>query len=119
MDTVSEFHAEASQATVNEELAKGPYVAARAGVEPTTLRAKGDESTNKPQRPTTYYVLVVSQIASERSRASRTSSGAADHTSSQALFIKSKSNQCRRSEPRDTPESSGCPRFRDVAPVCT
>jgi len=33
-DTVSEFHAEAPQATVSEGLARGPYVAARAGVEP-------------------------------------------------------------------------------------
>src|SRR6218665_120444 len=33
-DTVPEFHAEAPQATVSEGLAQGPYVAARAGVEP-------------------------------------------------------------------------------------
>ena len=30
-------------------------MAARAGFEPTTLRTKGDESTNKPPRPTNYY----------------------------------------------------------------
>src|SRR6218665_1425950 len=38
MDTVSEFHAEAPQATASEELAQGIYVVARAGFEPTTLR---------------------------------------------------------------------------------
>ena len=37
-DTISEFHAEAPQATVSKGLAQGPHVAARAGVEPTTLR---------------------------------------------------------------------------------
>ena len=36
-DTVSEFHAEA---TAGKGLAQGPYMAARAGVEPTTLRLK-------------------------------------------------------------------------------
>src|SRR6218665_514880 len=51
-DTVPEFHAEAPQATVSEELAQGPYMAARAGFEPTTLRAKGFDSTNEPPRPT-------------------------------------------------------------------
>ena len=43
---VSEFHAEAPQATASKGLAQGPYVAARTGFEPTTLRTKGDESTN-------------------------------------------------------------------------
>src|SRR6218665_3196235 len=43
-DTVPEFHAEAPQATVSEGLAQGPYVAARAGVEPMTLRTKGVDS---------------------------------------------------------------------------
>ena len=37
---VSEFHAEAPQTTVSEGLAQGLYVAARAGVEPMTLRTK-------------------------------------------------------------------------------
>ena len=32
--------------------AQGPYVATRAGVEPTTLWAKGIDSTNSPPRPT-------------------------------------------------------------------
>ena len=50
--TVSEFHAEAhAQATVSKGLAQGPYVAARAGVEPTTLRLKVIDSTNAPPRP--------------------------------------------------------------------
>src|SRR6218665_1716287 len=51
MDAVSEFHAEAPQATESEGLAQGLYVADRAGFEPTTLWTKGDESTSKPPRP--------------------------------------------------------------------
>src|SRR6218665_2328344 len=51
-NTVPEFHAEAPQATANEGLSQGPYVAARAGVEPTTLRTKGDKSTSEPPCPT-------------------------------------------------------------------
>src|SRR6218665_61114 len=47
-DTVSEFHAESPQVTLSEELAHGPYVAARAGFEPAILRTKGVESTNEP-----------------------------------------------------------------------
>ena len=43
-----ELHAEAPQATVSEGLAQGPYVAARAGDEPLTLRTKGIDSTNTP-----------------------------------------------------------------------
>ena len=43
-----EFHAEAPQATASEGFAQGPYVADRAGVEPTTLSTKGAESTNEP-----------------------------------------------------------------------
>src|SRR6218665_2218332 len=41
------------QATVSEGLAQGPYVAARAGFEPTTLQSKGFNSTIAPPRPTT------------------------------------------------------------------
>src|SRR6218665_3373437 len=48
---LSEFHAKAPQATASEGLAQGSYVAARAGFEPTTLRTKGDESTNEPPWP--------------------------------------------------------------------
>ena len=47
---MSEFHAEAPQATANEELVKGSYVAPRAEFKPVTLRTKGDESTNEPPR---------------------------------------------------------------------
>jgi len=47
VDTVSEFHAEAPQATTSEGLVRGPYMAARAGFEPATLRTKGAESTNE------------------------------------------------------------------------
>jgi len=46
------LHAEALQATVSEGLAQRPYVAARAGLEPTILRSKGFDSTNTPQCPT-------------------------------------------------------------------
>ena len=49
--TVSEFYAETPQATVSEGRAQGPYVAARAGVEPMTLRTKGVDSTNAPPTP--------------------------------------------------------------------
>src|SRR6218665_1410987 len=47
-DTVPEFHVEAPQTTVSEGLTKGRYVAARAGVEPMTLRTKGGDSINAP-----------------------------------------------------------------------
>jgi len=42
------LHAEAVQATVSEELAQEPYMAARAEFEPMTFRAKGVVSTNAP-----------------------------------------------------------------------
>jgi len=38
----------------NHGIAQGPYVAVRAGVEPTTLGLKVIDSTNAPPRPTTY-----------------------------------------------------------------
>src|SRR6218665_1608049 len=37
--------------TPSEGLARGPYVAARAGVEPMTLRTRGVDSTNAPLTP--------------------------------------------------------------------
>ena len=40
------LHAEELQATVSEGLPQGPYVAAKAGFEPTTLQSKGIASTN-------------------------------------------------------------------------
>ena len=48
------LHAVALQATASEGLAQGPYIylTAREGFEPTTLRTKGDESTNEPPHPT-------------------------------------------------------------------
>src|SRR6218665_263801 len=49
-DTVSGFHAEAPQATVSKGLAQGSYVAARAGVEPTTLRLRVIDLINAPPR---------------------------------------------------------------------
>src|SRR6218665_918866 len=48
-DTVSEFHAEAPQATASEGLAQGPYVAR---FEPAVLRTTDIESTNEPPHPT-------------------------------------------------------------------
>src|SRR6218665_545827 len=41
-----------AQATAGKGLAQGPYVTARAGVEPTTLRLRVIASTNAPSRPT-------------------------------------------------------------------
>ena len=49
-NTVSEFHAEAHRQTTNKGLAQGPYVAARAGVEPTTVRLRVIDLTNAPPR---------------------------------------------------------------------
>jgi len=43
-----------AQATVCKGLAQGPYMAARAGVETTTLRLKIIDSTNAPPRSTTF-----------------------------------------------------------------
>ena len=51
---MSEFHAEAPQATAREGLAQGPYVADRAGFEHATLRTKGTESISEPPRPLSY-----------------------------------------------------------------
>src|SRR6218665_235845 len=45
-----------AQATAGKGLAQGPYVAARAGVEPTTLRLKVMVSTKARPRPTIYIV---------------------------------------------------------------
>ena len=42
---IHSLHAEVLQATVSEGLAKGQYVVARAGFEPTNLRSKGIDST--------------------------------------------------------------------------
>src|SRR6218665_1200000 len=41
-----------AQATASKGLAQGPYMAARAGVEPTTLRLRVIASTNAPPNPT-------------------------------------------------------------------
>ena len=51
-DTVLEFHAKAPQATAIEGLAQGPYLAASAGFESTTLWSTGIDSTNEPPCPT-------------------------------------------------------------------
>ena len=47
-----------AQATLGKGLAQGPYMVARAGVEPTTLRLKATDSTKVPPCPTTSIVLV-------------------------------------------------------------
>ena len=60
IDTVSEF----TQAIVSEELAKGPYVAASARFEPTTLRTKGIDSTNMP--PLLHSLYIETQSNSEQ-----------------------------------------------------
>ena len=44
-----------AQATVSKGLALGPYVAARVGVEPTTLRLRVIDLTNAPPRSTMTY----------------------------------------------------------------
>src|SRR6218665_2345658 len=46
-----ELSRRSAQATVGKELAQGPYMAARAGVEPTTLRLKAIDSTKAPPCP--------------------------------------------------------------------
>ena len=71
---MSEFHAEAPQATASEGPAQGPYMEARAGFEPTTVRTKGDESTNEPPRPT-ISVPVVYAIRSLENISSTNGSG--------------------------------------------
>ena len=48
-----------AQATVSKELAQGSYVAARAGVEPTTLQLRVIDLTNAPLRPTTFHQVVM------------------------------------------------------------
>src|SRR6218665_2660813 len=45
-----------AQAIVGKGLAQGPYMAARAGVEPTTLRLKAIDSTKAPPCPTYHSV---------------------------------------------------------------
>src|SRR6218665_3188717 len=45
-----------ARVTAGKILAQGPYVAARAGVEPTTLRLKVIVLTKEPPRPTNYSI---------------------------------------------------------------
>src|SRR6218665_2564544 len=49
-----------AQATAGKELAQGPYVTARVGVEPTTLRLKVIDSTKAPSRST--YNTIYRQV---------------------------------------------------------
>ena len=46
-----------AEATVGKELAQSPYMAARAGVEPTTLRLKAIDSTKAP--PCRHHVVTI------------------------------------------------------------
>src|SRR6218665_2905045 len=46
--------------TAGKGLAQGPYVTARAGVEPTTLRLKVIDSTKAPSRPNKYSSRIAS-----------------------------------------------------------
>src|SRR6218665_3282829 len=48
-----------AQATVGKGLAQGRYVAARAGVEPTTLRLKAIDSTKAPPCPILAGFLLI------------------------------------------------------------
>ena len=52
------LHAEELQAIASERLAQGPYMAARAGFEPTTLRSNGVVSTNAPSCPTLTHKYI-------------------------------------------------------------
>src|SRR6218665_1130002 len=47
-----------AQATVSKGLAQGPYLAARAGVEPTTQRLRVINLTNASPHPTCMYVCM-------------------------------------------------------------
>ena len=55
---MSEFHAEVLQATASEGLAHGPYVVARLGHEPVSLRTQGAEHTTEPPHPHFYLLLL-------------------------------------------------------------
>jgi len=57
---VSEFHAEAPQATARERLAQGHYVAARAGFELGGKASNQPMSHHAPQNPT--YMIICSQL---------------------------------------------------------
>src|SRR6218665_3418331 len=48
-----------SAGIVSKGLAQGPYVAARAGVEPMTLRIKGVDSTKAPPHPTICVIKII------------------------------------------------------------
>src|SRR6218665_1532656 len=66
IETVSEFHTEALQATASEELAQGPYVAARREFEPATLQTQGTVLTNVPHRPTIVEAVKLRVEASRK-----------------------------------------------------
>jgi len=49
------YHAEALQATVNEGLAQGLYLAASMGFKPATLPMQGTKNNTEPPLPTMTY----------------------------------------------------------------
>ena len=57
-----------AQANVSKGLAQGPYVAARARVEPTTLRLKAIDSTKAPPCPTVLSTSSIEARYTERIR---------------------------------------------------
>src|SRR3984885_10081102 len=52
------FHVEAHRAIVSEELAQGPYVARRAGFEPTTLRPQANARTHCITTPSVAIIQI-------------------------------------------------------------
>src|SRR6218665_1916440 len=60
-----------ARATAGKGLAQGPYVAGRAGVEPTTLRLKVIASTKAPPRPTRSRINQRSRTEEEKRRKSK------------------------------------------------
>src|SRR6218665_3522572 len=52
------FSRRSAQATAGKGLAQGPYMAARAGVEPTTLRLKAIYSTKAPPCPAIGFCIL-------------------------------------------------------------
>src|SRR6218665_2596113 len=58
-DTVSKFHGEAHRQLQVKDLPFCLYVAARAGVEPTTLRLKVIVSTTAPPRPANIVMKIL------------------------------------------------------------
>ena len=54
------------QSSTRDELAQGPYVAARVGFEPATLRMKGIKPTTEPRRPTSLSSMQMNKQLPEQ-----------------------------------------------------